>query len=99
MKRKIDMFLVILFLCLGFVLGAMLIYKIEVNTMNQAYESIEYCYDEYAIPSIKYYFLTNITIPKDLSLWNNGEGCWLNQTCATCERLGKPLCEIQEDLK
>lgn len=28
----------------------------------------------------------------DNDLWNNGEGCWINATCSSCDGFGKPRC-------
>jgi len=32
---------------IGFMLGAILVYKVEINTMNQALESLRSCYETY----------------------------------------------------
>ncbi len=36
-------------LILGILLGTMLIYKVEINTINQALDSLSYCYETYAL--------------------------------------------------
>ena len=33
----------------GVLVGMMIIYKIELNTINQALDSLRYCYETYAI--------------------------------------------------
>ena len=32
---------------LGFLLGALFVYKVEINTLNQALDSLRYCYETY----------------------------------------------------
>lgn len=49
-KGKIDYNKIIIysgFLLLGYLLGCLFIYKIEINTLNQAFESLRYCYETY----------------------------------------------------
>ena len=47
--RKDNIWFYIFILLVGFLLGAMLIYRIELNTINQAFDSLEYCYQTYAL--------------------------------------------------
>ena len=53
---KIDKRL-LLYVSLGFVLGmffgAMLVYKVEIDTLNRALESLKYCYETYALGDLK----------------------------------------------
>jgi len=43
MKKELLMYL--LCILIGFLIGALLIYKIEINTINQALDSLNYCYE------------------------------------------------------
>ena len=47
MDRRLIYF--ILGLMFGFLFGMMLIYKIELNTINQAFDSLMHCYETYAL--------------------------------------------------
>jgi len=50
-QYKWNIMLTLLFgTLLGLFLGIVLIYKVEINTINQALESLRYCYETYAIP-------------------------------------------------
>ena len=39
--------IIILSFIFGTMVGGMLIYKVEINTINQAMDSMSYCYDKY----------------------------------------------------
>ena len=50
-------------LVMGFMIGIILSYKVEANTINQAMDSLDFCYKNYAIPYFKYAWANNITFP------------------------------------
>jgi hypothetical protein len=37
---------------IGLFLGMLIIYKIEINTINQALDSMSYCYEKYALGNL-----------------------------------------------
>ena len=45
-----DYLLIGLCFLIGVLFGAVFIYSVEINTMNQALDSMSYCYDTYVIP-------------------------------------------------
>jgi hypothetical protein len=44
---KVNWLLLSIVFWFGFLVGALLIYKVEINTINQAFESLRYCYETY----------------------------------------------------
>jgi hypothetical protein len=42
-----TLFIYLAFVLMGFLLGALFVYKIEINTINQALYSMNYCYETY----------------------------------------------------
>jgi len=60
----------------GSIIGAILVYKVEINTINDSFDSLSFCYENYAFPLWRYEYLNKIDIPTNLSydeflLWNN----------------------------
>lgn len=49
-QYKWNIRLTLLFgILVGLFLGAIFVYKVEINTINQALDSLDYCYQEYAL--------------------------------------------------
>lgn len=46
MNRSLIYIYVLLGFLLGVLVGIMIVYKVEVNTLNQAFDSLKYCYEE-----------------------------------------------------
>ena len=54
-QYKLNIRLTILFgILFGMLLGGMLIYKVEINTLNQALDSLHNCYEKYALKENPY---------------------------------------------
>ena len=49
MKTRRDYLILLLVFMFGFILGMALVYKVEVNTINEALNSLNYCYQTYAL--------------------------------------------------
>ena len=47
----------------GMLFVGMLIYKVEINTINQAFDSLDYCYQEYALKEVpnKCFIINKVT--------------------------------------
>jgi hypothetical protein len=45
MEKKYILYIIIFLF--GFLMGMLLIYKVEINTLNQALDSLRYCYETY----------------------------------------------------
>lgn len=46
---------ILLIFLLGFILGGMLIYKVEINTINQSLNSLSYCYENYSESKLQHF--------------------------------------------
>ena len=45
-RITISRWIIILIFLVGVMVGMMIIYKVELNTINQSFDSLEYCYTE-----------------------------------------------------